>query len=277
MITTSVSRGSAAAAIAMPGFGDLCRGEWTKLRTVRSTGWSLLAMAALSIGFGVFYSAKLVSSWSGLDAAATLGFTADPVAAILQPGATFGQLAVGVLGVLLIASEYSTGMIRSSMLAAPRRTPILAAKAVVLAVVVFAVALAFAVPAFLAGSAITGEYAATSIGDAGTLRAILACAAFMVLSSLVGLAIGAVAGRPVAGIGALVGLQYVAPLLLGLVPGSFGEHLLAALPATSSVVMSNGHNPDNVYSPLASLAILVTWTGVLLIAGFVSVKRRDVS
>jgi ABC-2 type transport system permease protein len=277
MTATTASRNGAAAAARIPAFGDLCRGEWMKLKTVRSTGWSLLAMAALSLGFTVFYASKLMSSWPTMDAAAQHGFTSDPVAALLQPGATFGQLAVGVLGVLLMASEYSTGMIRASVLATPRRTPILAAKAVVFGGLVFAVALAVAVPAFLIGSAITGEHASTPIGDAATVRAILAFGVFMVAMGLIALAIGAIVGHPAAGLGALVGLQYVAPLVLSMLPGPVAEHLVAALPARSSAVMSNGHSIDNVYPPLASLGILLAWTAVLLAAGFVSVKRRDVS
>jgi hypothetical protein len=263
--------------VALPAFGDLCRSEWTKLRTVRSTGWSLLTMAVLSLGFTIFYAAKLMSSWSTLGAAGRGGFTSDTVAVLLQPGATFGQLAVGVLGVLLMASEYSTGMIRVSVLAVPRRTPILAAKAVVFGAVIFVVAQVVAVPAYLVGSAITREHAATSIGQAGTVHAILAFGAFMVATGLIALAIGAIAGRPVAGLGAMIGLQYVAPLVLSFFPGSLAEHLVAALPATSaSAIMSNGHNADNVYPPLASLVIILAWTAVLLAAGFVSVKRRNV-
>jgi ABC-type transport system involved in multi-copper enzyme maturation permease subunit len=262
---------------AIPRFGDLCRGEWTKIRSVRSTGWSLLVMAALSLGFSVFYAAKLVSSWPTLDAAGRNGFTSDPVAGLLQPGATFGQLAVGVLGVLLMASEYSTGMIRVSVLAVPRRTPILAAKAAVFGAVVFAAALAVAVPAFLVGSAITSKHASTSIGQADTVRAILGFGAFMVLTGLIELAIGAITGRPVAGLGAMIGLQYVAPLVLSFFSGSLAGHLLAALPATSaSAIMSNGHNADNVYPPLASLGILAAWAVALLTAGFIAVMRRDV-
>ncbi|OHV30899.1 MULTISPECIES: ABC transporter permease [Pseudofrankia] len=281
MTATIASRRGAAAvpdAARVAGFGDLCRAEWTKIRTVRSTGWSLFAMAVISLGFTVFASAALMSSWPTLDAATKERFTSDNVAVILQPGATFGQLAVGVLGVLLMASEYATGMIRASVLATPRRTPILAAKAVVFGGLLFLVAEAVAVAAFLVGSAITSEHASTSIGDATTVRAILAFGVFMALTGLIALAIGAIVQHPAAGIGAMASLQYVAPLVLSLLPGSFAEHLVAALPVTSGlVVMSNGHDVNDVYPPLACLGILVVWTAVLLATGFVSVKRRDVS
>jgi hypothetical protein len=169
-------------------------------------------------------------------------------------------------------------MIRASLLAIPRRTPILAAKAVVLGGLVFVVAVAVAVPAFLVGSAITSEHASTSIGDATTVRSILAFGVFMALMGLVTLAIGAIVGHPVAGIGVMAGLNYVAPLVLSGLPGSFAEHLVAALPVPSALaIMSNGHNADNIYSPLVCLSIVVGWTAVLLAAGCVAVKRRDVS
>jgi ABC-2 type transport system permease protein len=261
-----------------PMFGDLCRSEWTKMTTLRSTRWLLFAMAVISLGFTVLDTAALMSAWPTLDTATRETLRSDPVAVILQPGATFGQLAVGVLGVLLMASEYSTGMIRASLLAVPRRTPLLAAKAVVLGGLVFVVALAVAVPAFLAGSAITREQVSTSIGDATTLRSILAFGVVMALMGLVTLAIGAIVGHPVAGIGAMAGLQYVAPLVLSFLPGSFAEHLVAALPVTSAlVVMSNGHDADAIYSPLVCLGIVVAWTAALLAAACVAVKRRDVS
>jgi ABC-2 type transport system permease protein len=180
--------------------------------------------------------------------------------------------------VLLMSSEYSTGMIRASVLATPRRLPILAAKAVVFSAVVFLVAVAVAVAAFLVGSAITSQHASMSIGDAATLRAVLGFGVYMVLTAMIALAIGAIVGHPTAGIGTLVGLQYVAPLVSSFLPGSFAEHVYAALPATiAAAIMSNGHSMDNLYPPAASLAILVAWTVVLLAAGFVSVKRRDVS
>jgi hypothetical protein len=266
------------ATAAAPGFCDLCRSEWTKIVTLRSTRRLLLAMAVISLGFTVLDTAALMSAWPTLDAATKESLRSDPVAVILQPGATFGQLAVGVLGVLLMASEYATGMIRASLLAIPRRTPILAAKAAVLGGLVFVAGVAVAVAAFLVGSAITSEHASTSIADATTVRSILAFGVFMALMSLVTLAIGAIVGHPVAGIGAMVGLNYVAPLVLSGLPGSFAEHLVAALPVTSAlVVMSNGHNVDNVYSPLVCLGIALGWTAVLLAAGFVAVKRRDVS
>lgn len=267
----------APAAARVPRFGDLCRSEWTKIRTVRSSAWSLSAMALLSLGFTVFVSSALASSWSTWDAADKARFTSDPVGVILEPGATFGQLAVGVLGVLLMASEYSTGMIRASMLATPRRTPILAAKAVVFAAVVFVSAVGVAVPAFLVGSALTSEQASTSLGDAGTVRAVLAFGVFMTLTGLIGLGIGAIVRNPAGGIGAMAALQYVAPLLLSLLPGTLAEHFVAALPATSGqVILSNGSDVNGIYPPLACLGILMAWTAVLLAAGFVSVKRRDV-
>jgi hypothetical protein len=275
---TAALPATALATAQAPGFGDLCRSEWTKMTTLRSTRRLLLAMAVISLGFTVLDTAALMSAWPTLDAATKESLRSDPVAVILQPGATFGQLAVGVLGVLLMASEYATGMIRASLLAIPRRTPILAAKAVVLGGLVFVVAVAVAVPAFLVGSAITSEHASTSIGDATTVRSILAFGVVMALMGVVTLAVGAIVGHPVAGIGAMACLQYVAPLVLSGLPGSFAEHLVAALPVTSAlVVMSNGHNADNVYSPLVCLGIVVGWTVVLLAAGCVAVKRRDVS
>ena len=175
MNATSAARTADVVPIAerVPGFGDLCRGEWTKIRTVRSTTWSLFAMVVIAIGFTVVVTAARASSWSTFDAADKIPFTSDPIGLILQPGAQFGQLAVCVLGALLMASEYATGMIRASVLATPRRTPILAAKAVVFGGLLLVLAVTVAVPAFLVGSALTSEHVSTSINDATTVRAIV--------------------------------------------------------------------------------------------------------
>lgn len=267
----------------VPGFGDLCRGEWTKIKTVRSTTWSLFAMVVVSLGFTVIATSVFTSSWSSLDAETKYQFTSDTIGLILQPGAQFGQLAVCVLGVLLMASEHANGMIRASVLAVPRRTPILAAKGVVFAGLVFVVSEAVAVPAFLVGSAITSEHASTSITDATNLRAIVAFGVFMALTGLIALAVGTIVRHPAGGISAVLGLQFVAPIVLSLVPGSFREHLVGALPASATVIMSSGDNssnvysPSNVYTPVQGLGILLVWTTVLLAVALVSLKRRDVS
>jgi ABC-2 type transport system permease protein len=114
-------------------FGRTLHAEWTKLRTVRSTIWSLVLLVVLTLGFTGLNTWLTVSQWSNADTSSRARIIADPTGTILRVGFQLSQLTVCVLGVLVIASEYSTGMIRASLLAVPRRTPMLAAKAAVFA------------------------------------------------------------------------------------------------------------------------------------------------
>jgi ABC-2 type transport system permease protein len=259
-----------------PRFSDLLRSEWTKLTSIRSTRWSLLIMALVSLGITITATAVYTSTWSSLDASTQAQFKADTIGLILQPGAQFGQVAVCVLGVLLMASEYSTGMIRASVLASPRRTPILAAKAVVFAVLTFVVAELVAFPSFFIGSAITSKHASTSITDPTTLRAVLAFGVFMALMGLIALAIGTLIRHPAGGISVMLAFQFVIPGVLSFIPGSVGQHLAGATPGNASIMMSSGHNASDLYSPLQAFCILLAWTAALLTAAWFALKHRDV-
>ncbi|HEX4787048.1 MAG TPA: hypothetical protein VH372_01195 [Actinospica sp.] len=259
-----------------PGFSDLTRSEWTKLKTLRSTWWSLAVMIVASLGFTIAACAVYSAHYKTLDASTQTEFRQDTIGLILQPGAQFAVLAVCVLGVLLIASEYSTGMIRATMLAAPRRTSALLAKGAAFAGLTFVVAELVAIPAFFIGSSITSAHASTSITDPTTIRAILAFGVYMSLMGLIALSVGALVRHSAAGISIMLAMQFVIPGVLSLIPGSLGEHLSSSLPSGATVMMSSGHNASNTYTPLQGLLILLGWTVVLGGAALLSIKKRDV-
>ena len=134
-----------------PGFRDTWLSEWTKFRTVRSTWWTFFAVLAVTIGLGSAVCAAEVARWDHLSLRRQLSF--DPTARSLT-GLTLSQLIIGVLGILVVTSEYSTGMIRSTLAAVPRRRQVLGAKALSLIGPVFVLSTAAALIAFLAGQAI---------------------------------------------------------------------------------------------------------------------------
>lgn len=259
-----------------PGLTDLIGSEWIKLRTLRSTWWSLGTMILLSLGFTVAATAVYTHNYPHLDASTQLEFHSDTIGLILQPAAQFAQLAVCVLGVLLIASEYSTGMIRATMLAAPRRTPALLAKAAAFFALVCVLAEVVAFSCFLIGAQIVHSHAAVSLTDPTTLRAVLAFGLYMALVGLVALSLGTLLRHPAAGISLVLAMQFVLPGVLSLIPGSVGKHLAGAMPSGTDVMMGSGHNLSNVYSPAQGLLILLGWVAVLGGAALWSVKRRDV-
>ena len=278
MTTVTITRPgqSAVRPLHQPGFTDLMRSEWTKFRTLRSTWWSLGIAIVLSIGLTIAACAVYTHDFPTLDAATRTQFQQDTIGLIFQPGAQFGTLAICVLGVLLIASEYSTGMIRATILASPRRTSALLAKGATLALAVFVIAELIALPSFFIGSAITHAHASTSITDPITLRALLAFGLYMSAMSLIALSVGALVRHPAAGISIVLAMQFVIPGVLTLIPGSIGQHLSAALPSGATVIMSSGHDSTNVYTPLQGLLFLIGWTLVLGGAALLSIKKRDV-
>ena len=259
-----------------PGFTDLVRSEWTKFTSLRSTWWSLGIMTVVSLGFTIAATATYTHDYPHLDAATQTQFRTDTVGLILQPAAQFAQLAVCVLGVLLIASEYSTGMIRATMLAAPRRTSALLAKAATFAAAVFVLAEIVAVACFLIGSRIVRAHSVVSITDPTSLHAVLGFGAYMALIGLVALSLGTLLRHPAAGISLVLAMQFVLAGVVGMIPGSVGKHLAGAMPSGATVIMGSGHNASDVYSPAQGLLILLGWVAVLGGSALYTVKKRDV-
>jgi ABC-2 type transport system permease protein len=260
-----------------PGFTDLLRSEWTKFKTLRSTWWSLAIMIAVSLGVSIAITSAFTATYNNLGAADKTQFQNDTIGLLLQPGEQFGQLAITVLGVLLIASEFSTGMIRSTVLAAPRRTPVLAAKAAVLGAVVFVLAEVIGWANFFIGSAIVKKHATVTLSTPGTLRAILGFGLVMTLTALIALAVGALLRHTAAAISVALGTNLVVPGLLGLIPGSLGQHLSYAMPERAGqMIMDRTLDPGTPYGQWGGFAIIVAWTVGLMALAFVSIRRRDV-
>ena len=224
------------------------RSEWTKLRTQPSAGWALLSAAVLIIGFGILYS-LLREARPPHGAAAAGAF--DP-AAVSLAGVQLAQIAAGVLGVLLITSEYASGLIRASFAAVPRRLPVLWGKATLLATV--AVSLPAAVAAFLAGQSILGrQHLAVSLSHPGVARAVLGSALYLAVAALLGLGLGALLRSTAGAISVLFGLLFAVQIAAAFLPGKWSGEVGRFLPATAGQAVTTVH-PD----PAVSLA---PWTG----------------
>jgi len=225
------------------------RSEWTKLRTQPSTGWTLLAAVVLVIGFGILYS--LLRAARPPHGAAAGAF--DP-ASVSLAGVQLAQIAAGVLGVLLITSEYASGLIRATFIAVPRRLPVLWGKAATLAAATVAVSLPAALAAFLAGQSILGrQHLAVPLSHPGVARAVLGSALYLAVAALLGLGLGALLRSTAGGISALFGLLFAVPIVVGFLPGNWSGDVGKFLPATAGQAVTTVH-PD----PTVSLA---PWTG----------------
>jgi hypothetical protein len=249
------------------------RAEWTKLRSVRSTTWTLLATVGLAVGFGALIGASQMSAWDGLEQAERLRF--DPTSFSLS-GLFLAQLAVGVLGVLIVTSEYATGQIRATFGATPQRLTVLAAKATTFAGVVLATGVVASVGAFFVGQAIFASKGLdASIGDPGVVRAVLGGALYLTGIGLLGIGVGTLLRRTAGATASLVGLLFVVPIVGGFLPSGFQETVGRYLPAQAGMAVFNVVPDPRALAPWTGFAVLLAWGAVALAAGAVLVTRRD--
>jgi len=257
--------------------GRLLRAEFTKLRTVRSTVWSLAIMVVVSVGLSALFTWLAVNSWDKAgngDNQANL--VRDPVAYFFGAGFYFGQLAICVLGVLVIASEYSTGMIRSSLLAVPHRLRLFAAKAAAFTAVAFVTGLAITFPLFFIDSSILHSHVVVKISDSGVLRALIGGGLYIAVVGLFALALGAIIRHTAGAITTVIGLVLVIFPLANLLPGSWGKHVNAYLPTNAGTTIMQIHQKsDHILTPWNGFLVFVGWTALLLVIASALLVKRD--
>jgi ABC-2 type transport system permease protein len=257
----------------LAGFGRLVRCEWTKIWSVRSTAWSLAILVVGGIGLAALIAGVMAARWGTLSAADRQAIT---VKGAFGPGLTFAQLPLCVLGVLVITSEYTTGMIRSSLLAVPRRTPLLAAKATVFAVVAFAAGELLAFASVPIAQAMIGSRVPESLSDPATLRAAFGAGLYLAVLGLFALAVGALIRHTAAAITAVVVIFVALGDLSQLLPGTVGRHINAYMPANAGILVTHtSQQAADQLSPWQGLGVLCLWTAVLLAAAGFMLTRRD--
>lgn len=242
------------------------RSEWAKLWTLRST-WITLGLGLLFlVAFGLI-AASRYKSMTGSGQHMDADFADSTAVSLSLFGTNFAQLALGVLGVLVTAGEYSTGMIRSTLAAVPRRLPVLWSKAAVFGLVALVVGTAGALVTFLAGSGIvSGTPAALGISDPGVVRALLGAGLYLGLVGVIGAALGALLRSVAGGISVLVGSLLLVPGLVSLLPGSWQDDIGPYLPGNAGGAMFTLHHDATTLSPAAGLAVFLGWA-VLALAG----------
>ena len=248
--------------------------EFTKFRTVRSTVWTLLVAVVLMIGISALFSAVTASQYHTFDAADRATF--NPVSISLS-GMMFAVVAIGVLGVLMISGEYSTGMIRSSLTAVPRRLPVLWGKLAVFAGVIFSISLLASFICFFLGQALlNSHHLGVSIADPGALRSIIGAALYGTVAGMIGVALGALFRNTAAGIATFAGVFFVIPPLTGLLPASISDHLSQYLPSYAGDALWGGaRSVTNALSPWTGFAVLCGYAVVLTAAAAWRLRRHD--
>jgi hypothetical protein len=251
------------------------RSEWIKLRSLRSTWFSLLAAVLIIVGLGTLF-AWLHANRMRHDVGGDAKFMIDATQISLR-GVFLAQLAIGVLGVLVISGEYSTGMIRSSIAAVPHRQPVLIAKAVVFGAVVFVVSLVSTFVAFLLGQAAQAStHAQASLSTPGAVRAIFGGALYLTLIGLLAVGLGFLVRNTAGAIAALFGVVLVAPLLSDALPTPYSTDVAKYLPLNTGtqILVTRDFDP-NMLGPWTGIGITALYALVALIAGAVMLNRRD--
>ena len=250
------------------------RSEWTKLWSLRSTRWSLLAAFIAMGGLGPLVAAVQMGRWTHLDPHERLTYTSlDPAVG----GWHLAQLAIGVLGVLVISGEYSTGMIRSSFMAVPRRLPVLWAKTGVFAAVSFALMLVATFISFYAVQAIvTQRHLQHSLGDPGALRVVIGTALFLTVLGVLCVALGALMRNTAGGIAMFVFLLFVLPGITAILPSSVADSISPYLPLSAGTTVASVvfDNPRHL-SPWGGFAVFAGYAALAVILAAIGLRRRD--
>ena len=270
--------GGAAGPVTRITFREALDSEWAKIRTVRSTYWTLFAAVLVSVGLSVAIAAATVTSWNSLSSSTRRSIDVSYTLA----GVNFGVLVIGVLGVMVISSEYSTGMIRTSLTALPRRGHMLAAKATVLAVLCLLIGLVIAFASyFLNAPFYSGKGVSIPLGHYENLRAVLAAAVYLALVALMGFAFGAILRHTAGAITVTVGVLFVLPIITSFLPGTLGRFVNKVMPSNAGSAMmstaagTSGSDASSHLTLLSGFLVLTGTVAVLCAIAFALFEKRD--
>jgi ABC-2 type transport system permease protein len=250
----------------------ILRSESWKLGTVRSTYWSLLAAVVSNVAVAALLAIFLPSHMSDRQKAAI-----DSTRVSLG-GLHLSQVAIGVLGVLVITSEYGTGMIRATLAAVPQRRLMLAAKTAVFAVTALITAIASCFAAYLAFQALlpAGDAMRTTLSDPGVLRAVPGAGLYLTVLGLLGLGLGAVIRSSAGAIATLLGALFVPSLLANLLPQTWQDIIGPYLPMNAGDTIYTVHHEPHMLGAWQGLGVFCLYAATALAAGFILITRRDV-
>jgi len=251
---------------------QVVRSEWTKIRSVASTVWTLSLAVVVTIALGMLISALSKNEFDNMGRDDQLSF--DPTF-ISFAGMSLGQLAMIVFGVLVVSNEYSTGMIRSSLAAVPQRGSFLFSKIAVATGLALVVGLATSFVAFFLGQAMLGTHKA-EIGDSGVLRAVIGGGLYMTLIAMFSMGVAAMLRSPMLSLGILMPFFFLISNILGNVDAT--KKIGRYLPDQAGSKIMQVVTPiddDTPYGPWGGLGIMALWVLAALLGGYVLLKKRD--
>lgn len=251
-------------------FTGILKSEWIKLTTVRSTVWVLLVLLLVQVGMGVMAALTVPVPPAGSVPAEAAGSFAVLISTI---GVFFNQLVIAVLGVLVVSGEYSTGQIRSTLTAVPRREPVLVAKGLVFAATSFVVSLVAVLVTYAATWPILeSRIGASDLTDSAVWWPLIGAAGYLALVGLLSFSIGAIMRNTAAGIAVSVGLLLVVPIVLGLIGADWTSTVNDWLPsAAGQTLLGSG----SVFEPWQALLVMLGWVAVPFVTASALLARRD--
>jgi ABC-type transport system involved in multi-copper enzyme maturation permease subunit len=257
---------------------DLLASEWTKFRSVRSTFWTLLVAVVTPVAVSAVVAVAFASTPKTRAAPQTPSGLRPSGADPLLPAVIsleYAVIAVTVLGVLAFTAEYSTGLIRVTFAAAPRRRAVLAAKAAVLAAVTLALGEAVAFASFgLDQAVLAGHHQGVSLGHPGVPGAVLCAGLLLCVCTLLGLALGAIIRHTAGGIAATIAV-IVLPGIVALLPSPWSGRIGRFTLLDAARQVSALHPAADLFSPGWSLLVLLAWPAAALAVAAVLITRRD--
>ncbi len=249
------------------------RSEWTKLWSLRSTRWSLFVACLAMAGLGPLIAAVSMAHWNQLGEFQRLTF--NPLERAMG-GYRLAQLAIGVLGVMVISGEYSTGMIRSSLMAVPKRLPVLWAKLLVFTGVAFVLMLVTALISFFASNAIfTEHHVNQTLGSPHALRVFAGSVLFMCVTGVFCTALGTIIRSTAGSISAYVGLMFVLPVVGDILPASLSNAINPYLPSVAGTEVASTFHDPYTFSAWGGFALFCGYTLLAVVVAAVLLKRRD--
>ena len=254
-------------------FAAVVVGETTKLRSVHSTYWTLAAALLTGIVLPALFCANFAARYPHMSAQDKAGF--DPVAYSLN-GVYIAQVAVGALGVLVLTSEYSTGLIRTTLTATPQRRTLLTAKITVFTTAMLLVGEAISFGGFLLGQALLhSQHLGASLTAPGVARAVVGGGLYLAAIGLLGCALGAVIRHTAGALTVFFALLFGTSLVAALLPGSWRVRTLKYAPANAGSQILTTHPTANALGPWTGYGMLVLYTAAILIVGYLLIGRRD--
>ncbi|UUN29234.1 ABC transporter permease [Streptomyces sp. FIT100] len=248
--------------------------EWTKIRTVASTTWTLVSAFAVTVALSAALCAVMAATFDDLPELERATF--DPTL-ISFSGMVLGQLAMVVFGVLVVGTEYSSGMIRTSLAAVPQRATFLFSKIAVAGVLALAVGMVTSFLTFFLGQALLGEHR-TTIGEENVLRAVVGGGLYMGLIAIFSMGVAAMLRSSMLSLGILMPFFFLVSQILAAVPGArdvaryFPDQAGSKIMQVVPDAMNSQPTP---YGPWGGLGIMVLWVVAALLGGFAVIKKRD--